>query len=488
MFAYALSAALHVFAFAFFILRALVPTGATELKESTTQSVAFTQDRAVKNHGAAAALPTQAPVIARPTPVTQRTYPPPPVATLTPKPRPVVTPRTIVRRARFRPHPRVARAAPKRPELAKIVAHAPTQAERIAVLAPIVTAPPTREPSPVPTLAPTDPPTIAPRAATAPPTLAPTSAPTIAPTIAATIAPTVAPTIAPTAKPTPAPTLAPTERPTSNPTAVPTSRPTIAPTERATTRLPIAPQAIDAAAIAAAAVAREAAEARAQAEARRIADAKAAADAKADAVAKSAADAKRAADAAGDAAAARAKSTAAASSAAGPAGANAADPSARTPIALATPSNVANRPLAGPLPGAQSSGGNLVNLNSRLNASLPQGAPVTYGAKHYTNDIKVAIEAAQAEYYAAAAPPPAVLAKVIKVVKQGGTPLDGGSPAIVYILKRQRIFGIEICTGWKVQRVPGSTHPQGGYTFGPCGGEEFTPEGGLPTAPPQRGG
>ena|GEM_PF-6157841 len=77
---------------------------------------------------------------------------------------------------------------------------------------------------------------------------------------------------------------------------------------------------------------------------------------------------------------------------------------------------------------------------------------MTYGTKHDTNEIKVAIEAAQAEYYAAAAPPSDVLAKVIKVVKQGGGLLDGGSPAIVYILKRQRILGIEICTGWKALR------------------------------------
>ena len=101
---------------------------------------------------------------------------------------------------------------------------------------------------------------------------------------------------------------------------------------------------------------------------------------------------------------------------------------------------------------------------------------MTYGTKHYTNDIKVAIEAAQAEYCAAAAPPPDVLAKVIKVVKQGDGLLDGASPAVVCILKRQRM------------RVPGNPHPQGGYTFGPCGGEEFTPEGGLPTAPPRAGG
>lgn len=111
-----------------------------------------------------------------------------------------------------------------------------------------------------------------------------------------------------------------------------------------------------------------------------------------------------------------------------------------------------SRPLAGPTPGARSNGGSLDNLYSRLDASHPQGVPATYGTKHSTNDIKVAIEAARVEYYAAAAPPPDVLVKVIKVVKQGGGLLDGGSPAVVYILKRQRILGIEICTGWKAIR------------------------------------
>ena len=122
------------------------------------------------------------------------------------------------------------------------------------------------------------------------------------------------------------------------------------------------------------------------------------------------------------------------------------------PIAPATPAIFANRTLAAPTPGARSNGGSFDNSNSRLNASLLPGVPATFGTKRYTNDIKVAIEAAQAEYYAAAAPPPDVLAKVIKVVKQGGWLLDGGSPAVVYILKHQRILGIEICTGWKAIR------------------------------------
>ncbi|GAC1400118.1 MAG: hypothetical protein NVSMB59_21820 [Vulcanimicrobiaceae bacterium] len=203
--------------------------------------------------------------------------------------------------------------------------------------------------------------------------------------------------------------------------------------------------------------------------ARAAADAKAATDARARAVAQSAAEAKAIADAR---AAADAKAAAAAASAAS----RPADKGAAT---------LANRPLGPPDIGSRATG--VDRLNGRLNAMLPQGAPIAYASKHYTNDVRAAIDEAQAEYYRAAAPPPDVLAKVIRVVKQGGG-LVGGDPAIVYILKRRTIFGIEICTGWKVQRVPGSPTPQGGYTFGPCGGEEFVPQAGLPTPQPRDGG
>lgn len=111
---------------------------------------------------------------------------------------------------------------------------------------------------------------------------------------------------------------------------------------------------------------------------------------------------------------------------------------------------------------------------------LPAGSPVTYGRKEYIDDLTAAVGRAREEYYRAAAPPPAVLAKAIAILRQKGTLL--GPASIVYILKRQRIFGIEICTGWKIEQT--ASGPQGGYTFGSCGGEEFTPQGGLPTLPP----
>jgi len=163
--AYALSIVVHVFAFAFFIIRALLSSGAAEPKETTTRSFAFTQDRAVQKRVAATIAPTLAAVVAQATPAPQPTLRP-----VTP-PRPIFTPKPIARRTR-----------PRRPELAKIVAHAPAQAERIAVLAPIVTAPATVAPTMAPTTA---------------PTVAPTEKPMPAPTAGSSLAPTIRPTIAP---------------------------------------------------------------------------------------------------------------------------------------------------------------------------------------------------------------------------------------------------------------------------------------------------
>jgi len=71
-------------------------------------------------------------------------------------------------------------------------------------------------------------------------------------------------------------------------------------------------------------------------------------------------------------------------------------------------------------------------------------------------------------------------------VRQHGTLLGPG--AVVYVLKRAKIFGIDICTGWKIEQGLDGGPPQGGYTFGPCGGDEFTPQGGLPTLPPKHPG
>jgi len=114
---------------------------------------------------------------------------------------------------------------------------------------------------------------------------------------------------------------------------------------------------------------------------------------------------------------------------------------------------------------------------------LPTGA-VAYGSKEYINDLRAATDQARSQYYQNAAPPQSVLDKALEIVRQAGTLL--GPPSIVYILKRQRILGIEICTGWKVEQPSGGGPPQGGYTFGPCSGEQVTPDGGLPTLPPKK--
>jgi hypothetical protein len=154
-------------------------------------------------------------------------------------------------------------------------------------------------------------------------------------------------------------------------------------------------------------------------------------------------------------------------------------------VKSAPPGTAASTPGAASSPSSAGSSSSLDALNRRLNALLPSTGDVSYDSKHFENpDIGAAISQAEAGYYEAAAPPPSVLAKAIKVVKQGGTLL--GPSAIVYILKRQRIFGFELCTGWQIIQTP--TGPQGGYTVGPCSGETIVPSGGLPTLPPKRPG
>jgi hypothetical protein len=143
---------------------------------------------------------------------------------------------------------------------------------------------------------------------------------------------------------------------------------------------------------------------------------------------------------------------------------------------------VALAPQAGPSPRPNANSGALDKLNERLNAALPSG-DVAYSHKEYVNDIDAAVQQAQEEYFKKAAPPQGILDRALYIVRQKGTLL--GPPVIVYVLKRERIFGIEICTGWKIEQPPGGGDPQGGYTFGPCGGEQFTPTGGLPTLSPK---
>jgi len=145
---------------------------------------------------------------------------------------------------------------------------------------------------------------------------------------------------------------------------------------------------------------------------------------------------------------------------------------------------VALAPQAGPSPrpNLNNGEGSLDKLNARMNAMLPNG-DVAYSHREYGNTIDEAVSEAEAEYFKKVAPPPGVLARALEIVRQKGTLL--GPPTIVYILKRERILGFEICTGWKIEQPAGGGEPQGGYTFGPCGGEEFTPPAGLPTLTPK---
>ncbi len=138
-----------------------------------------------------------------------------------------------------------------------------------------------------------------------------------------------------------------------------------------------------------------------------------------------------------------------------------------------------------PSAGNKSKGHGIDALNTRLNASLPAGIPVTYSDRQYTNDLTQALSEARAAYYQAAAPPQSVLDRALYVLRQGGNVVDEHG-SILYVLKKQRFFGIEICTGWKVENDGAGA--EGGYTFGPCSGERTTPAGGLPTLSPKATG
>jgi len=435
--AYVLSILVHAIVGAFFVIRAFSPGGA-EPEVITREALRVSQDRPIARARPAKAIATPAPTVA-PVAVARVPAEPPHASPATSRPAAPVRPAEPIARVTFRP--RVARLT--RPELAKNVAHAAPQAERSAPRA-TETAKAMLRPS-------------ASLAAAAQVALGATTAPTLAPTAAPTLPPTAAPTLASTAAPTSFATAAATPRrietarPTFEPSPAPTGVQTAVPTAPATQT----PRASDSAIAASALAAAQAAQAAPDAAAR-------------DAAARDAIAAQKAG--------------------AGPATAPA---DARTNVTggetSPRPPVVANRPAVAATPGRSTTGGDLDNLNSRLSAMLPQDAPVAYSNKHFTNEIKAAIDEAQAQYYRAAAPPPEVLAKVIKVVRQSSF-FGSGAPTIVYILKRQRILGFDICTGWKIERVPGSSKPQGGYTVGACGGEEFSPGGGLPTPPPRPGG
>jgi hypothetical protein len=182
--------------------------------------------------------------------------------------------------------------------------------------------------------------------------------------------------------------------------------------------------------------------------------------------------------------AANGKAAAAASGAA--AGKGTPGPGASPGASLAGGSGSQKGAVAYTPPGASNSGASSAaesSLNRRLNALLPNG-PVAYSNKEYVGDLNAAVDQAKAAAYAAVAPPQSVLDRAIEVVRQRGVLLDASS-SIVYIIKRQRIFGFNICTGWKISYPAGGGPPQGGYTVGPCSGEAFAPSGGLPTLAPK---
>ncbi len=484
--AYALSIFIHFFILALFAVHVLMPTE-SGAQAPETETVAVTAQRATIS---SAAPSTPPPVTAPPqTPSPQSTPPPrtPPPQTPPPK---RVPPRHVVA------HPRVVRQAPEKSDLAVIVHNGTPAPEHITIVAPEITLPPTSQPSPQPlpvrvqavaTIAPTLPPIrVTPQPETpkpqtpqptVPPTVKPTIVPTVAPTIpppVPTVRPTVAPTVVPTAAPTVRPTVAATVRPTVAPTARATTAPTVAPTVAATARPTAAPTARPTSAPTAArptvAPVTAAPATAAPAAVARVNPAPAATAGRALASAKpnalvSAAGAKGSAT-----------SGSGASSASGGAAGGAAGSAAGTQkgaVAYTNPGAAS--------PAASNNGDS--SLNRRLNALLPSG-PVAYSNKEYVGDLNAAVDQAKAAAYAAVAPPQSVLDRAIAVVRQRGVLLDSSS-SIVYIIKRQKIFGFNICTGWKISYPAGGGPPEGGYTVGPCSGEAFAPSGGLPTLPPK---
>jgi hypothetical protein len=436
--AYVLSIALHAIVGACFIVRALLaPTGGSSALPAE-DSIAVSQEapsrrseieRAVAPTAVPTAVPVAPPTVAPS--VAQSDVPRATVAPVPPSLRAAVLPKAIAR-PMARPRPS---AAARRRELSNVTPDGTPEAPLLAQGTPITVAVPTPPPSSPPTVMP--PSTPAP--ATPPPTVAPsTPQPTTPPTPQQTAVATVAPTAPPATLP---------------PTAVPTRAPTAGPVA---THSPI-PQAT--------------AQSSAQPTARAVAQVLGTA-----APASSANPAAHATGASPTAGPARASSAPGATAQASPI----AGPPASSGAPKAAPSDavVASAPRSGPTPGPRPQSGDLAKLNGRLNGMLPNDR-VAFANKQYVNELGAAVDQAKAENYKAAAPPPSVLAKAIAILRQGGSLL--GQPTILYLLKRQRILGIEICTGWKIEQTPHG--PEGGYTFGACGGEEFQPSG-LPTLPP----
>jgi hypothetical protein len=122
-------------------------------------------------------------------------------------------------------------------------------------------------------------------------------------------------------------------------------------------------------------------------------------------------------------------------------------------------------------------------VNRKLKSLIPHN-DVVYDDKQIIGDLHDAVARAEADYLGRLAPPPSVLAKAIAVVSRRRTAAEPDS--VTYVLKRVRIFGFEICTGWQVVAHPlGGGPPDSGYAFGPCSSSQFQPPPWEPaTLPP----
>jgi len=463
--AYASSLFLHSLLVLFFGVH-IVLTGAVSGSASTESQLMTVTTEAAPAPSSVPVPPAPAPSAAPPTPAVVRPIPQP---TRQPAHRPPPPTR-----------PRAARAAPHRAELAKNAKNAPAQQPRIVALAPLSKSLPTFEPSPAPTspptlvpiqtpapvLIPTPPPSTAP---TVQPTLPPTAPPTITPTVPPTRPPTAPPTLPPTAPPTQPPTAAPTTPPTQLPTAAPTARPTAPPTARPATAEPLKPRPASVASSAPSTIQPVVG----------VAPATPAAVASL---------AKGPTQTAPPRAVQPAPGTATAGPVASPGVVTKPGPQAGNAPAPGPGPGAGAQPVPGPSPGVPAAnaqvalnpkpglnGNQLENLNARLGNLLPNGNPVTYSDKHYSNDLNDAIAAVKAEYYKKAAPPQTVLDKAQARIfgRRTATHAD----QVTYILSRRKIFGFEICTAWTVVLHPeGGGSPDGYYSFGPCAkASDFTP-------------
>ncbi|MBD5654217.1 MAG: hypothetical protein IAI50_03425, partial [Candidatus Eremiobacteraeota bacterium] len=149
--AYVLSIAVHLAIGAFFVVRALLaPIGGSSAAPAG-ETIAVTRDAiATRSTLQRATAPSPEPTPQPTSQPTARSTSEPSPARSTPRALATIVPPPVVRPVPAAP-PRASRTTPRLPELSVVTPNGTPQPQRIAVVAPPVTAPPTAEPSAVPT-------------------------------------------------------------------------------------------------------------------------------------------------------------------------------------------------------------------------------------------------------------------------------------------------------------------------------------------------